>query len=62
MIHRQCVIEPGPRSDAAQCDIPRAVSQIDRHEDVVHRVQRLRVKNGTLQVIANSVVPLPSPK
>jgi hypothetical protein len=52
MIYRQSIVESGPTLDGA-----RPVIQVDRHEDVVHRIERLRVKNGTLQVLATITVP-----
>jgi len=57
MIHRQIVVDPGPQSEVAHRDNPRSVIQVERHEDVVHRVQHLRVKSGALQVLTNTVVP-----
>ncbi len=52
VIHRQSRIESPSVVDAMACDKPRTVLQYDKHEDVVHRVQRLQVKNGRLQILS----------
>jgi hypothetical protein len=52
MMHRQQIVQPGPRSNGAQGDAPRPFVPVQSHEDVVHRVQRLRVKDGALQILS----------
>lgn len=57
MIHRQQIVQSGPTSRGFPSDVPRTVIQTSRHDDVVHRVLRLRVKNGALQVLSHSPLP-----
>lgn len=57
MIHRQQIVQPGPLAPGSQADMPRTVVQTPRHDDVVHRVLRLRVKNGAVQILPHSHLP-----
>ncbi|MEO8559987.1 MAG: hypothetical protein ABI439_13045 [Rhodospirillales bacterium] len=57
MFNRQIRIEPARTMDLGQQDNARSVIRTDRHEDVIHRVQRLQVKNGQLEIMSGGMVP-----
>ncbi len=54
MIHRQQIVQSGPMSHGFPSDRLRTVIPTPRRDDMVHRVLRLRVKNGALQVLSHS--------
>ncbi len=52
MTYRESIIGPTYQTDGVRYDNPRAVISPDLHQDVLHRVERLKVKNGRLQVLS----------
>jgi len=57
MFHRQIRVEPARTMDLGQHDNARTVIRTSRHEEVIHRVQRLQVKNGQVHILSGGMVP-----